>query len=134
LADWLARGNHAVSVSSETEFIAGMKQQGLPVDMVAPPDAPGTVSSGNGQIALLNRAPHPNAAKVFVNWIASREGLALLGRARQKPTTRNDIDESYALPWEVPRPDLKYFDAYDWEFNAKRDKVRLWVTDLLKKG
>jgi len=134
LADWLGRGSYAVSVSSETEFIMAMKQQGVPVDMIAPPDAPGTVSSGNGQIALFNKAPHPNAARVFVNWIASREGVELLGKARQKPTTRNDVDESYALPWEIPRPGLKYFDAYDWEFNAKRDKVRLWVTDLLRKG
>lgn len=133
LADWLARGTYAVSVSAETEFIMEMKKQGLPVDVLGPPDAPGTISSGNGQLALINKAPHPNAARVFVNWAASKEGVELLGRARQKPTTRNDIDESYAVPWEVPRADLNYFDGYDWEFNAKREKVRQWMKDLLKR-
>ena len=27
-----------------------------------------------GTVALVNRAPHPNAAKVFLNWFLSREG------------------------------------------------------------
>ena len=32
------------------------------------------LSSRVGYVALLNRAPHPNTAKVFINWFLSREG------------------------------------------------------------
>ena len=28
----------------------------------------------NGTLSFFNRAPHPNAAKVAVNWLLSREG------------------------------------------------------------
>ena len=35
------------------------------------------LSSRVGHMALLNRAPHPNAAKVFINWYLSREGQEL---------------------------------------------------------
>ena len=40
-------------------------------------------SSGGGSLSLLNQAPHPNAAKVFINWFLSRKGqigLAEIGR------------------------------------------------------
>jgi iron(III) transport system substrate-binding protein len=33
----------------------------------------GLIASG-GAISLVNRAPHPNAAKVLINWYLSREG------------------------------------------------------------
>jgi iron(III) transport system substrate-binding protein len=32
------------------------------------------ISSSSGNIGLVSRAPHPNAAKVFINWLLSREG------------------------------------------------------------
>jgi iron(III) transport system substrate-binding protein len=134
IADWLARGTVPISVSAETEFVIAMKKQGLPVDMVAPSDAPGTLTAGNGLLGLIHNAPHPNAARLFANWITSKEGLELLGEARQKPTTRKDTNESYALPWEVPQPGVNYIDAYSWEFtHAMREKVTRWMKELLKR-
>ncbi len=133
IVDWLARGSYPVSISAETEFVVELKKQGLPVDMVSLPDAPGTLTAGNGLLALMNRAPHPNAARLFVNWIASKEGAELLGRARQKPTTRSDIDESYAVSWEVPKPGVSYFDLHSWEFTMNmREKVNERVKNILK--
>jgi ABC-type glycerol-3-phosphate transport system substrate-binding protein len=38
------------------------------------------VVSHSGSIGLLNKAPHPNAAKVFVNWLLSREGQLTMQR------------------------------------------------------
>lgn len=31
-------------------------------------------TSGNSGLALINSAPNPNAAKVFINWFLSRAG------------------------------------------------------------
>ncbi len=45
-------------------------EQGLPVAEVSPyhfKEAPG-IGSNNGAIVLMNNQPHPNAAKVFINW------------------------------------------------------------------
>ena len=134
LADWLAHGTYPLSLGVETEGVIRMKEQGLPVDLLYLPDSPGTLSAGNGLLALMNKAPHPNAARVFVNWIASKEGLEILGRARRKPTTRNDIDESYAPPWETPRAGVEYFDSYTWENAARRIKVIEYMKELLKPG
>lgn len=134
LADWLGRGTYPISLGVETEAVINMKKQGLPVAVLAVPDAPATLSAGNGMLGLVTRAPHPNAARLFVNWITSKEGLELLARARNKPQTRADIDESYALPWEIPQPGVNYFDSYEWNFQINvLPKVKDKMNDILKR-
>lgn len=131
LADWLARGTYPVSFARLSD-VKYLKEQGFPVDVLALPDAPAALGAGNGIVGLVHNAPHPNAARVFLNWIAAREGLEILGRARGRPTTRNDIDESYAPPWEIPRPHVDYFDTVDWDFNVKEfPKVDEFIRRLL---
>jgi iron(III) transport system substrate-binding protein len=131
LADWLARGTYPVSFARLSD-VKYMKEQGFPVDVLALPDAPAALGAGNGIVGLVNQAPHPYAARVFLNWIASKEGLEILGRARGRPTTRNDIDESYAPPWEIPRPGVDYFDTVDWDFNVNEfPKVDEFIRRLL---
>ena len=55
-----------------------------------------TSGPGTGGLRLLSNAPHPNARKIFVNWLLSHEGRAGLvdaagneqpaaGRARGRP-------------------------------------------------
>ena len=49
----------------------------------------GTSAGSTGSaLAVFNKAPHPNAAKVFINWFLSREGQALSQKAVRKQTRR----------------------------------------------
>src|SRR5262249_20148880 len=100
----------------ETEF-AQIAQDGFPVAVVPhPPEAPGHVTAGFGLLALVNDAPHPNAARVFANWIASREGMAVWSKAQKIVPVRTDVDASYAKE-QVPDPTVTdYFDSFGWDF------------------
>jgi ABC-type Fe3+ transport system substrate-binding protein len=79
LVDWLAAGKFAISAfaSADRANILDAKTKGLPVNWFDPTifkeGAPGIFSS-NGNLGLMNRAPHPNAAKIAINWLLSREG------------------------------------------------------------
>ena len=81
----------------------------------------------------MNRAPHPNAARLFVNWIASREGLELYSRTQNAVTTRLDLDQSFLSPAEIPKPGLNYFESDSWEFKLQEDKIRLRMKELLSR-
>ena len=50
--------------------------QGLPLMQFLPGllKEGSSVTAYNGTLSYFNRAPHPNAAKVAVNWLLSREG------------------------------------------------------------
>ena len=67
-----------------------------------------------------------NAAQVFINWLASKEGLELYARAVKWSPTRNDIDESFVPAVSIPRSGVRYFDLSDWEFTVTtKEKARL---------
>jgi ABC-type Fe3+ transport system substrate-binding protein len=76
--DWMAQGKFPLGLFlGEIDLGAA---QGLPVDEFDPhhfkEGAP--LGVGNGVVSLLSNAPHPNAARVFINWFLSREGQAEL--------------------------------------------------------
>jgi iron(III) transport system substrate-binding protein len=89
-------------------------------------------SAGFGQVAVLNQAPHPNAARVFANWLASKEGSEIFARAKIAAPLRNDIDESFLPPEIIPRPEVTYFDSNGWEFTTTtKEQVRRRMQELL---
>jgi iron(III) transport system substrate-binding protein len=78
LMDWLAVGKFAIAAlqSPDRSGLYEAKAQGLPVNSFDPnifrEGAPLSTSSGN--VAVLDKAPHPNTAKIFINWLLSRGG------------------------------------------------------------
>ncbi len=80
------------------------------------PDAPGTVSAGFGLIGLVNKAPHPNAAKLFLNWIAMKEGSEVYNKSQVTVSNRTDVNNEWVPDYMLPTPGVDYFDSYDWQW------------------
>jgi ABC-type Fe3+ transport system substrate-binding protein len=92
IADALAKGNLALTIGVGYRDYDSFLDAKLPVKHL-PTFKEGTyVSGGNGILGILKGAPHPNAAKVFFNWLLSREGQELHGKTAQQPTRRLDVD------------------------------------------
>ena len=78
MGDWLAGGKFALSIFGPISRmdLDVMQMQGLPVSWFAPEHLKegAYITAGSGGVALINKAPHLNAAKVGLNWLLSREG------------------------------------------------------------
>ena len=134
LTDWLIRGTYPIVFGANDARIEEMRKEGMPlVSIHGLPDLPGTIAVGNGLVGLFKNAPHPNAAKLFINWLASKEGLEVYARAVKWSPTRNDIDERSFVPADsIPDPGGKYFDLSDWEFTVtKKEQARQRIKELL---
>ncbi len=134
LTDGLIRGTYPISFGAEGGEVERLRAQGVPLlPMFDLADMPGSLSGGD-QVALVSHAPHPNAAKVFINWIASKEGSETFARAFNMVPTRNDINEASIFPPEViPKPGVDYFDAYEWEYTVNtKEKIRQRIKELLQ--
>ena len=80
MTDWLAQGKFALCLGCRDSERA--HKQGLPVgemDMVDWKEG-AHISSGGGSLSLTKGGPHPNAARVFINWFLSRRGQTALQR------------------------------------------------------
>ena len=118
--DWLGSGKFALCLPVQGGTIFKAKNQGLPVDQFESYHFKEGVnlSSAFGSLALLNRAPHPNAAKVFVNWLLSREGQTLFQKVISVPgdarnSRRIDVPKDHIPPDEQRRDRMPYFDTDD---------------------
>jgi len=120
--DWLGTGKFSVILPIQGGQIHKAKNQGLPVEEFEPRQFKEGVnlSSAFGSLALMNRAPHPNAAKVFINWLLSREGQALFQRIVSIPgdarnSRRIDVPKDH-IPAAYARNDkMAYFDTDNQE-------------------
>jgi ABC-type Fe3+ transport system substrate-binding protein len=61
-------------------------------------------SPANGALALFNKAPHPNAAKIYINWLLSKEGQTVFARASGYVSARVDVSIDHTEPWRIPQP------------------------------
>ena len=135
ITDGVARGAHPIALDGEDETLERLRKDGLPIEAIYKfADMGGTVGAGIGQMALLDKAPNPHAAKLFANWIASREGLELFSKARGEAPTRNDINAEAYLPKEIiPDPKASYYDVHDWTDGvAARKKVMGMMQQMLR--
>ncbi len=135
MGDWLARGTYPIAIGAQSEEVEHLRKEGFPVMQLNNlPDAAGYLSAGSGLISLLAKAPHPNAARLFVNWLASREGVETYARAQLDNPLRDDIDKSFLDPDTIPRPGVEYrFDSANWDFQLHvREKIRLRMKELLQ--
>ena len=73
----------------------------------------GRVNSSPFLLSVANRPAHPNTAKVFINWLAGKEGLEIYSRGFQAVTLRTDVDESFLDPRSIPKPGVSYPDDAD---------------------
>lgn len=134
ITDGLARGTYPITLGAEDADVEKLRKDGLPLSILENlTDLYGEVSASFGQVAIVDNAPHPNAAKVFVNWIASKEGSDVFNRTMGTVPLRNDIDVSHLPPQIIPKEGVEYFDTYDWEFTVtKKEQVRTILKELLR--
>jgi len=120
LTDWLSQGKYAICMGCKDSQKA--KNQGLPVDDFETIHwkEGASFSTGGGALSLVNQAPHPNAAKVLINWFLSRKGqLALqkLADPNDPPNSRRiDISKDDVPPENRLKEGGKYFDVIKPEY------------------
>ena len=80
-------------------------KDGLPIAILDPRQLKegSDVSPGSGGLGFFNRAPHPNAAKVYINWLLSKEGQTGFARVNGYISARLDVSTDHS-PWRVPIP------------------------------
>jgi iron(III) transport system substrate-binding protein len=121
ISDWLARGNYPISLGITSPDAEKLKADGFPIATVLNdvPGVPPMVTAAYGLSVLLKNAPHPNAARLFENWIGLPEGQEVWNRTQVSVSVRTDVPPIWAPDYVVPKPGVDYFDGYDWEYTVR---------------
>jgi iron(III) transport system substrate-binding protein len=100
MIDWLGQGRFAIALFPAWTDTEKAGRIGLPVAMVNPKRMKEgfPVVSGRRTVMVQNPAPHPNAAKVLLNWLLSRAGQAGVEKVLTYPSLRVDTPTKSLLP------------------------------------
>lgn len=107
--EWLVRGTYPITFGPSSDVIAEYQKQGLAKNMefLGENTDLGHRMLYSFSVMLVAKAPHPNAAKLFINWAMSQEGQTLMQSIANTGSRRLDAPQ---VPGIVKLdPNTKYF-------------------------
>ena len=118
--EWVAKGKYAWLLGPNNAMLYQLAQRGLKFGVLAEFKDYGThIGTGSGCLALMNRAPHYNAAVVFLNWFLSKQGQTVWSKALNLQTRRLDVPLDHIALYLIVKPGGKYWISY-YEKDALR--------------
>ena len=125
-ADWLVNGRYTLLPAPNPRPIIELKSKGVPLEHRCLEDGQ-WLSVGGGGVGMLTRAPHPNAAVLYLNWLLGKEGQQLFSHAGDTSSRRLDVPSKIPSCF-VPQSGKDYF----WVDKAEALKTRRPGGELVK--
>lgn len=120
--EWIVSGRKVMYLGPATNIAQGLIQKGLPISYytAARVKEGSWLTSGAGSIAVVRDPPHPNALKVYLDWLLSKEGQLAMNRALSQVSLRQDVPADYIDTALVPQPGVRYITDYKEAYHRKK--------------
>jgi len=132
--DWLSNGKLAFLLLTSPREVLRAKEQKLPVDVLDPrrlKEAP-VVETAASSFMLMDKPANPNAARLFLNWLMSRDGQISFQKGQGScDSARLDIPKDDVPPLSRRKEGVQYFRLWDTEW-MDSDEVQKFIEVSLK--
>jgi iron(III) transport system substrate-binding protein len=132
--DWLAQGKLAFLLFTSPREILRAREQKLPVDILDPrrmKEAP-VVETAASSFMLMDKPANPSAARLFLNWLMSREGQISFQKSQGScDSARLDISKEDVPLLSRRKDGVQYFRLWDTEW-MDVDEVQKFIDASLK--
>ncbi len=92
MAEWVMRGSRPIGIGMVyNRGLALLQKEGLAQHVKSIPYPVPLAVPGAHAVVAVNNPPHPNARRVFVNWLLSQEGQIVIGAAIRSNSARLDV-------------------------------------------
>lgn len=126
VVEWVAKGKYPLGLFFQDVIMASFKEMGAPIDGVWFPESQ-YLSGSVGHITPFKNAPNPNARKVFVNWLLTKEGQTIFSKINISQSTRNDVPINHLPAAIVRKEGINYASAIseEWTLNTRVEAQKL---------
>lgn len=130
-AEWLVRGRYPIGLGVLNTVLWTFQNEGLGKNVKPLRDARVTTATpGFGNVTLINRAPHKNAATVYINWLLSKEGQT--SYAKNTGDNSRRLDVSLVNPDLAPQAGVEYRNTMKQEYVETRQKVNRIAKEIIQ--
>jgi len=91
------------------------------------------MTAGNGSIVAVRDAPHPNALKVYLDYLFSKEGQLEWSKAAGFASLRRDVPHDHVLDLLVPKEGVDYPDMSTELYVKLRMELVVFIKPLLRR-
>lgn len=91
-AEWVSQGKAAIGLFSDVTRVETLKAGGAPMKLVYFKE--GTILTGRTAF-FIKGAPHPNAARLLINWLLTQEGQELMSKNTKNISLRQDVPQTW---------------------------------------
>lgn len=106
--EWVAQGKHLASLLPSSEMYREFLQAGAPLTYIRLKESKLLLEGGSSGVSLMDKMPHPQAAKLFINWYLSKEGQTVFSRSYMYQSFRVDVPIDHLDPETVRDPKFDY--------------------------
>ncbi len=129
--EWIAQGKYAVLIAPSDGVMAQLLQRGIKFEVLEDFKDVGTyIGASFGTAMLINKAPHPNAAAVFLNWLLTKDGQTLWSKAMHHVSRRLDAPTDHLFSYMIPKPGMKYWAGYSEKAQTRTPEEEKILKDL----
>ncbi|HEY2987112.1 MAG TPA: extracellular solute-binding protein [Candidatus Binatia bacterium] len=109
----VVKGKYALLLGPGDRIIPELLKRGLNFGVLEEFKDYGSLkTAGPSSLMLFNKAPHPNAATVFVNWLLGKNGQIAWSQAAGYISRRTDVPADHLPAYAQPRSGSKYWVSY----------------------
>jgi iron(III) transport system substrate-binding protein len=131
LVEWIVRGKYPIALGLNEDFLATFQEKGVGKNVSAFIDPKTAIywAPGSSGIGIFNRAPHPNAAKVYVNWLLSKAGQQEWSKTE---TNSRRVDVPPFDPATALKPGQAYHNTQSEEMIPTRQKIERIAKEIIQ--
>ncbi len=125
VAEFVARGRYPIGLGVRPDPYQEFKRAGAPIANIFL-DEVANLASGIGNVVYLEKAPNPNASRVFLNWLLSKKGQTIWQEIRMDQSARNDVSVDNLVKAGLPvrKDGVDYFDVRTERYQTGEEALK----------
>jgi iron(III) transport system substrate-binding protein len=133
LLDFVGQSKYPIAIGPSEVLAKEWIGKGLPVRQMNPEalQEGALTTAGNGALSIAKNPPHPNAAKVYLDYLLSKQGQTEWSRAIGFASLRQDVPRDHVAKHLIPKEGMQYLDSHLERYVNLRNEVVAFLNTSL---
>ncbi len=135
LLDFVGQRKYPIAIGPSEVLSKEWAHKGVPVRQYNPEvlQEGAKTTAGNGAIAVPRNPPHPNALKVYIDYLLSRQGQTEWSKAIGFASLRQDVPRDHLDEHLVPKEGVQYFESHLERYVALKTEVVDFLNTVIRR-
>jgi iron(III) transport system substrate-binding protein len=134
LLDFVGQGKYPIAIGPSEVLAKEWIGKGLPVRQMNPEalQEGALTTAGNGALSIPKNPPHPNALKVYLDYLLSKEGQTEWSKAIGFASLRQDVPRDHLAKFLIPKEGVQYLESHLERYVNLRTEVSTFVSTIVR--